>query len=82
MSIVQLPSVIAASPLDRKDWRPVILSGPYLSRMRCQLALDADGHIVDCDRIHSAFSGTARFGSWFTALYHPVFLEPRGFRKI
>lgn len=58
-------------------WHPVILTGPYLKRMRCRLLLDGDGRIIDCDRIHCAFSGSARFDEWFKALYHPVFLEGR-----
>jgi hypothetical protein len=60
-------------------WRPVVLVGPYLRRLRCKLALDAEGNIVDCDRIHSVLSGTARFSGWFVPLYHPVFIGARGY---
>ena len=82
MSIITRPVAIVSTPALMPDWRPVILAGPYLKRMRCQLELDREGNIIDCDRIHSVFSRTARFAGWFTDLYHPVFLSSYGMSRL
>ena len=75
MSTIQQLATTITSITPSPEWRPVILSGPYLRRMRCHLALDAEGNVIDCDRIHSVLSNTPRFGTWFIYLYHPVFLD-------
>jgi len=57
-------------------WKQAILAGPYLKRMRCQIKLDQDGRILDCNRISSIYRDTPKFDAWFRALYTPIVLKP------
>jgi hypothetical protein len=82
MSIIERPAPIATSPAPATGWRRVILAGPYLKRMRCNVLVDPLLGITDCDRIHSVFSHTHRFEAWFVRLYHPAFLDGYGLSRL
>jgi hypothetical protein len=66
-------AVAAFCALTRPEqWHQVMLRGPFLRGNIVTVAVNVDGLIVDCARIHSVWSGTPRFDAWFRELYGPI----------
>lgn len=54
--------------------RHATLQGDYLYGKQVKLIMSSAGMILDCDAIHSRWSGQEKFDAWFRTNYNPLIL--------